>query len=573
MWRSLLYLKISKLEFQCKEQTLMRFSMQRFFYANVLFASCSLFVIPKENRCEEGAPEFSCEGNTLVFCSRSSGFEIREECGEEALCNPNAAPPRCELPVAAFCGDGETQQPEQCDNGQNINNENCNADCTTPRCGDAVFQSENEDCDDGNILLGDGCDSNCQFEEVTQCGNGTVEAGEGCDDGNFFAGDGCRPNCTPESCGDGVNTPGDFCLSATPLILPATPTGTATCSLNFADLDRDGDLDIVTGAVFGSNYAFLRNNGNETFQGAIQINSLNEPRSVEFGDLNADGKLDLISVDTGDHIGVVHLGNGNGTFAPAIALDLRPSVGVALDNRPVDLNRDGKLDALVTYAGQLGIFGGNGNGTFQAGILVPSSGLFSGDTNSVEVGDLNNDGIPDAVMSAANVSRLIVLFGTGGLSFGPENILPVSGVRAQTASLGDVDLDGDLDILASTNTTAGVQLIDLFLNNGAGAFVPPQEIAIPNTTLMGESDLIDLNNDGLLDIVVILINQGANKIAVLPGRGDATFGLPRFFNHPGAISGEGSNLLYERDLNRDGHLDIGVVMVAQDSVGIFFSDP
>jgi hypothetical protein len=41
--------------------------MKRLFYANALFASCSLFVIPKESRCESGAPELSCDGNTLVF--------------------------------------------------------------------------------------------------------------------------------------------------------------------------------------------------------------------------------------------------------------------------------------------------------------------------------------------------------------------------------------------------------------------------------------------------------------------------------------------------------------------------
>jgi cysteine-rich repeat protein len=548
----------------------MRFSMQRFFYANVLFASCSLFVIPKENRCEDGAPEFSCEGNTLVFCSRSSGFEIREECGEEALCNPNAAPPRCELPVVAFCGDGETQAPEQCDNGQNINNENCNADCTTPRCGDSVLQSANEDCDDGNILSGDGCNNNCQFEGVTQCGNGTVEAGEGCDDGNFFAGDGCRPNCTPESCNDGLNTPGDLCLSAAPLVLTAADTNVATCALQFADVDRDGDLDIGVAAIFGSKYFFLRNNGNETFQSVVPINSNNEPHSIEFGDFNGDGNLDLFGGDTGNQLGINQLGNGDGTFGPPIELDLRPSVSFEVDNQPVDLNRDGKLDSLVAYDDQLGIFGGNGNGTFQPGILLPP---ISGNPDAIEIGDLNNDSIPDAVVAIADSSRLIVLFGTGGLSFGPENVLPTSGTRSKVASIGDVDLDGDPDILASTNSNNGAQFINLFLNNGAGVFAPPIEIVIPDTTLMGESDLIDLNNDGLLDIIVLLTNQGANKFAVLPGRGDATFGSPRFFNHPGSVPNSGNNNFQVGDLNGDGLKDVGVIMVAQDSVGIFFSDP
>ncbi len=52
--------------------------------------------------------------------------------------------------------------------------------------------SGGEECDDGNLVDGDGCDSNCT---LTRCGNGIITAGEECDDGNAVDGDCCSSTC------------------------------------------------------------------------------------------------------------------------------------------------------------------------------------------------------------------------------------------------------------------------------------------------------------------------------------------------------------------------------------------
>jgi len=111
------------------------------------------------------------------------------------------------------------------------------ADCAilNPTCGDNALEPGCEECDDGNLVDGDGCDSNCT---VTRCENGATSTGEECDDGNPYEGDGCDSNCTVtrcgndirtagEACDDGNTTPGDGC-SATCAIEPdqLTPGGT-----------------------------------------------------------------------------------------------------------------------------------------------------------------------------------------------------------------------------------------------------------------------------------------------------------------------------------------------------------
>ena len=79
-------------------------------------------------------------------------------------------------------------------------------------CGDGV-QNPGEACDDGNLVDGDGCDSNCT---LTGCGNGVVTAGEQCDDGNHAPGGCCSPSCqfaaAGSPCDDGnLCTNGDAC--------------------------------------------------------------------------------------------------------------------------------------------------------------------------------------------------------------------------------------------------------------------------------------------------------------------------------------------------------------------------
>jgi cysteine-rich repeat protein len=64
-------------------------------------------------------------------------------------------------------------------------------------CGDGVVDP-GEQCDDGNALDGDGCDGNCT---LTACGNGVVTSGEECDDGNAHGCDGCDPGCQEEPSG------------------------------------------------------------------------------------------------------------------------------------------------------------------------------------------------------------------------------------------------------------------------------------------------------------------------------------------------------------------------------------
>jgi cysteine-rich repeat protein len=99
------------------------------------------------------------------------------------------------------CGDGIVEGTEQCDDGNQVNGDGCENDCTITAsgavCGNGIVEA-GEQCDDGNTVDGDGCSHLCVVE---YCGDGQIDLGLGeqCDDGNTVDGDGCSSTCQIEA--------------------------------------------------------------------------------------------------------------------------------------------------------------------------------------------------------------------------------------------------------------------------------------------------------------------------------------------------------------------------------------
>jgi cysteine-rich repeat protein len=176
-------------------------------------------------------------GNGVVdtgeSCDGGSDVSWPGECGID-----------CQCPAAAVCGDGEVNQPsEECDGTDDATCPGlCQGNCTcAPYCGDGDVNQPSEVCDDGNAVDGDGCDSNCT---TTTCGNGIQTGAEQCDGGDASACNGstCKPDCTCNPfCGDGVkNQPGEAC-DGTDHGACGVPPGTGTCELDCTCADFCGN--------------------------------------------------------------------------------------------------------------------------------------------------------------------------------------------------------------------------------------------------------------------------------------------------------------------------------------------
>ncbi len=255
------------------------------------------------------------------------------------------------------------------------------------------------------------------------------------------------------------------------------------------------------------------------------------------GDFNHDGLPDLACVFRAyaGKLAVFLRGDDGLATEPVLTpMDREPRSLVA-----GDWNGDAILDLAATQYGNqaLLVLRGVGDGTFQVSqrvVLEPWSGG-PGAPQEVVAGDLNNDGRTDLVVGMLGTRRVDVLLAQPDGSFGTPvawmspDINPDSRPGLTTITLGDMDNDGDLDIAAALIMTGGNQPFLVFLNDGQGGFAERQVFAGPDEGYNWACTVGDLDLDGDLDVVLGTALPGALLVlenTMVPG-GPLTFAPPQ----------------------------------------------
>jgi hypothetical protein len=174
------------------------------------------------------------------------------------------------------------------------------------------------------------------------------------------------------------------------LIQSPAPFSNAS-AIVLGDFDDDGDLDVAA-AVFG-NLIVGDNDGTGVYSFGAPIGFFGGPSDLAVGDVNNDGKLDILLTTLGGGSDAAHLfaGNGDGTFQADLVLTA-PSAPMALD--VADIDKDGIDDLAVVGSGTMAVYISMGNGTFEAGKQVTCMGF---NPRQLHIGDLNGDCVGDVV--------------------------------------------------------------------------------------------------------------------------------------------------------------------------------
>jgi hypothetical protein len=325
------------------------------------------------------------------------------------------------------------------------------------------------------------------------------------------------------------------------------PVGQSPYFIATADLNGDGNVDVMTGNLDSNDVSVLLGNGDGTFLQAVSYPLSATPEALVTGDFNSDGKADLavLTLSATDSYSVVLLlGNGDGTFQTAIVTAVSSLAFAPAGLASGDFNQDGKLDLVVPISGpQLGAFAvavlpGNGDGTF--GSAVDSS--LTVQPTSILSADFNSDGKLD-VLVTNYLNGISVLLGNGDSTFqAPLDSAPSD--SGLSAVVGDFNQDGRLDV-AFCGYGSDVFVL---LGNGDGTFQASITVSLSPSTATSLA-LADLNNDGKPDLIVTELGA---FIQTLLGQGDGTFSVGVGF----VPSTSGKTVI--GDLNNDGHADLAL---------------
>lgn len=331
-------------------------------------------------------------------------------------------------------------------------------------------------------------------------------------------------------------------------------SGDASNAIAAGDFNNDGHMDLLVGNGADQHNLYYLNNGTgNPFEGVTGLavgSDAHNTVSVDIADIDSDGDADIVVANAGQ-VNRLYLNNGTATpFAVGDGILIGLNPGHTTDIRAADLNGDGFIDVLTGELSAANSFFLN-NGT--ANPFTADGGSISIDINStyaIDVADMDNDGDFDVVVANGGFQsdQYSQNLGTAGLftSGGGSRALEIANFEftdSRAIAVGDVDGDGDLDAVvgnrgqvnrihfngSSLNPFHGVRGTDLDGVSGAIDEVDTRDLIVA-----------DVNGDALPDIIaanesVNLLTNGDFENGNLAGWVNTVGGIREFRINDGSL--------------------------------------
>lgn len=427
-----------------------------------------------------------------------------------------------------------------------------------PQCNDQIVNGDETDIDCGGSI----CTAKCEI-------GGGCRTSADCEDADCVSG-----VCRAKQCNDGKLNGDETDVDCGGLTCRAC-SGGRTCA------------DPTDCAGMSCSPAMTCSALSISFAPEVRYLSGHKPYVVLAADLDGDDRIDLAGINEyGNSVAVFHNAFGaGGTFEQLKAgSELTPDDPLTGNFGPTgayptgaelaDVNHDGKLDVVTAdyHGDSVTVLLNDGTGKLNLQPAKSYAAQAGGATQNIAVGDLDRDGNLDLVATNPEVASISVLLGRADGTFSQANNLPVGVVRATrpySVVIADLDGDGNNDLAITDDTS---RTIIVRLGRGDATFGPEASYEIQG----GQSFFLvarDMNRDGKVDLVCA--NRSSDDVSVLLGRGDGTFrkAIVSKVSPPGAVCGRGQTCfgpyaLTVADVNRDGVLDVVTPNFMANSISI-----
>lgn len=276
-----------------------------------------------------------------------------------------------------------------------------------------------------------------------------------------------------------------------------------------------------------------------------------ESSCLATGDFNEDGFGDVAVGNWGDDSVTLFLGSSEDAFqeeAPSFATQGTNPVAILSH----DLNGDGHLDLALAHfwTDTVAILLGDGTGSFKH---APESPFLVGtNPRGFDVGDLDEDGVPDLAVTSRRYDKIHVFLGAGDGTFdpAPESPLDLGYCYGPVAvRFGLFDGDGHLDMAVACSDTGTLSICK---GDGTGVFVlsEPHSIEVGGHPKYIVASHLNVE-DAWLDLAVV--TQEGMHVTVLLGDGQGWFEEEASSPYPVGLLPRGITV---GDLNRDGRRDL-----------------
>ena len=312
------------------------------------------------------------------------------------------------------------------------------------------------------------------------------------------------------------------------------------------DLDRDGDLDVLSASSNDDEIAWYENDGSESFTRHLISTDGDGPQSVIAADLDRDGDIDVLSVSFNDDTIAWHENNGSQNFISHV---ITTGSDGAEDVFVADIDSDGDLDVLAASRNDDTIAWHENDGyqSFSEQVITTNAD----GAQSIFATDLDRDGDID-VLAASSNDDTIAWYENDGDNFFSQRIISTSAIGPSSVIAADLDQDGDQDVLSSSWTD---NRIAWYENDGASNFTTH---TIAATASYNDLFVADIDGDGDLDILSGSLANGVSW--------HENDGLENFNTHAISSTPSSSRSVFAADIDGDDILELLAASFSEDSV-------